>query len=567
MKKSFSFFISAIFVLFLGSNIFAQTHEMYLSIPTEATYINEIIMGDTLTDGSRADLERVYVLQRGGTWFYNGVIKNIDWTVRIKAEDGTGAKPIIYGSVEEGGSNVPIDFIDAQGSVYLKDIAVNGIFDLDPTYCSFTYGAPRELIVYNVAGDYTMTVDGCIFENAYQADLRTFAGIRSINVTNCIFANSGTTPWQSISNGRAVDLRNTSCDTLLMVNNTFVNGNDRVVRHIASTARMNTFIFEHNTVINNGGRYGVMALGLIGDKIQIRNNLFIDPMAFGADTAMQRQWDFVEAGETWSETIVDRVNMPFIYSQMEETPYATDFDIKNNYWHFTPEILAVWERIKTETGNQTLRVPDPLTRFITSQLADPSTAFIELTDGITFTDAPAPMADMVYWNLSPGPEGAGENSNGGTAFKDYDRRTTIYHRDTLDCSYPTTSVAYSAASGEYPLGDLNWFPTKKAEWETAGGWTDVEYTGEIPTDFSLSQNYPNPFNPTTKISYAIPEASKVKLQIFDILGREVATLVNNSQQAGSYTIDFNASQLTSGVYVYKLTSQNHSVSKKMLLIK
>ena len=245
MKKSFYYLLTTVFLLFFGSKLFAQ-HEMYLSSPTEITYINEIIMGDTLSDGSRADLDRVYVLQRGGTWFFNGVIKNIGWDVRIKAEDTEGDLPIIYGAVEAGGSNVPIDFIDAQGSVYLKNIAINGIFDLDPEYASFTYGAPKELIVYGVSGDYTLTVDGCIFEHAYQADLRTFAGIRSINVTNCIFANSGAAPWKGVGDGRAVDLRNTSCDTLLMVNNTFINGQDRIVRHIASTARLNNFIFEHN---------------------------------------------------------------------------------------------------------------------------------------------------------------------------------------------------------------------------------------------------------------------------------------------------------------------------------
>jgi hypothetical protein len=567
MKQSFHLLITAVFILILGTSTFAQDHEMYLSAPTEATYINDIIMGDTLSTGERADLDRVYVLQRGGVWFFNGVIRNIEWPLRIKAEDGDGPLPIIYGTIEQGGTNVPIDFIDAQGDIYLTNIAVNGIFDLDPEYASFTYGAPKELVVFWTAGDYTMTVKGCIFENAYQANLRTFGGIRSVNVTDCIFANNGTAPWQSISNGRAVDLRNTSCDTLLMVNNTFVNTNDRIVRHIASTARLNTFIFEHNTIVNNGGRYGVLAMGLIGDKVQIRNNLFVDPMAFGADTISQRQWDFKENGEPFSETITDKVKMSWLYSQHEETAYGTNFDIKNNYWYNSPEVAAVWETIKTQFGNSTLQAAPFMTDFIESQLDDPSTAFTELTNGITFTDAPGPMDGMVYWNLSPAPEGCGGNSNGGTAFQDFDRRTTVYHRDTLDCSYPTASAAYTGAQGGYPAGDLNWFPTKKAEWEAAGGWTDIEYVNDIPTDFSLSQNYPNPFNPSTKISFSIPVESKVKLQVFDILGRQVATLVNGMQQAGTYSVDFNASDLASGVYVYKLSTQDYTVSKKMLLMK
>lgn len=565
MKQTFQYLFTAVLLLFLGSNIFAQTHEMYLAAPTEATYINEIVMGDTLADGNRADLERVYVLQRGGTWFFNGVIKNIGWDIRIKAEDAEGPIPIIYGVVEEGGSNVPIDFIDAQGSVYLKNIAVNGIFDLDPEYASFTYGAPRELVVYNVSGDYTMTVDGCIFEHAYQADLRTFAGIRSINVTNCTFANSGAAPWKGVGDGRAVDLRNTSCDTLLMVNNTFVNGQDRVVRHIASTARLNNFIFEHNTVVHNGGRYGVMALGLIGDKVQIRNNLFVDPMAFGADTLAQRQWDFRENGETFNSSLPDKVNMVWVYHQKEETPYATTFDIKNNYWLDTPEMLANWDNIRTNF-DPLIKSAAPLSDYITSQLDDPSKAFTEL-DNITFGNVPEPMTGMVYWYHRPSPEGSGGNSSGGSEFQNMDKRTTVYHRDTLDCSYSTSSPAYTGALGGYPAGDLNWFPGKKAEWEAAGGITDVQKLELLPTQYSLEQNYPNPFNPSTTIRFNIPEAGNVRISIYNVLGQEVATVVNQKLEAGSYNYNFDASKLASGVYVYQLKTENFVTSKKMMLLK
>ena len=351
-----------------------------------------------------------------------------------------------------------------------------------------------------------------------------------------------------------------------MVNNTFVNGNDRVVRHIGSTARLNNFIFEHNTVVNNGGRYGFMALGLIGDKVQIRNNLLVDPMGFGADTSLNRQSDFIECGETFSETIVSRVNMALIYSQLEETPYATDFDMQNNYYCNTQDMLDTWEQLRTETGKATLKAPSPLTRFLESQV-DLAKAFIDLDPDFTFTEAPAPMTGMVYWNISLPPFGADENSKGGDGFTDYDRRTTIYHRDTLDCTYATSSPAYTGALGGYPAGDLNWFPDKKAAWEAAGGWTDIEHVSDVPTDFSLSQNYPNPFNPTTKISYSLPGASKVKLQIYDVLGRVVATLVNTQQAAGSYSVDFNAASLASGVYVYQLSTSDFTVSKKMMLMK
>ncbi len=89
----------------------------------------------------------------------------------------------------------------------------------------------------------------------------------------------------------------------------------------------------------------------------------------------------------------------------------------------------------------------------------------------------------------------------------------------------------------------------------------------LPAKYELSQNYPNPFNPTTQINYSLEKAGMVSLKIYDILGRVVADLVNKHQESGSYTVDFNASNLSTGVYFYKLESGSFSSVKKMMLIK
>ena len=86
-------------------------------------------------------------------------------------------------------------------------------------------------------------------------------------------------------------------------------------------------------------------------------------------------------------------------------------------------------------------------------------------------------------------------------------------------------------------------------------------------DFHLAQNYPNPFNPSTKIEYSIPHASFVILKVYDILGREVATLVNEEKSVGNYNIEFNGNNLSSGTYFYKLQAGDYSSVKKMILIK
>ncbi|WP_337866387.1 T9SS type A sorting domain-containing protein [Ignavibacterium sp.] len=90
---------------------------------------------------------------------------------------------------------------------------------------------------------------------------------------------------------------------------------------------------------------------------------------------------------------------------------------------------------------------------------------------------------------------------------------------------------------------------------------------QILSDFYLNQNYPNPFNPNTVISWNVPFDSYQTLKVYDVLGNEVASLVNESRTAGSYSINFNASNLSSGVYYYKLTAGNFSVTKKMILMR
>jgi hypothetical protein len=91
------------------------------------------------------------------------------------------------------------------------------------------------------------------------------------------------------------------------------------------------------------------------------------------------------------------------------------------------------------------------------------------------------------------------------------------------------------------------------------------YTG--PKEFKLEQNFPNPFNPTTTIQYQLPQDAKVTLKVYDILGSEVATLVNEEQEAGYKEVKFNGSNIASGMYVYRLHSGNYVSTKKMMVVK
>ncbi len=141
----------------------------------------------------------------------------------------------------------------------------------------------------------------------------------------------------------------------------------------------------------------------------------------------------------------------------------------------------------------------------------------------------------------------------------------------------------SAGMGNFPLGDIyRWWPEKYASWKaqadaeraqitswlTNGLVTGVAKTNPgTPATYALSQNYPNPFNPSTEINYSVPQKGFVTLKVYNVLGQEVATLFEGERQAGEYAVNFNASQLTSGVYFYRLQAGNSSITKKMILMK
>jgi hypothetical protein len=113
------------------------------------------------------------------------------------------------------------------------------------------------------------------------------------------------------------------------------------------------------------------------------------------------------------------------------------------------------------------------------------------------------------------------------------------------------------------------------------GWMQVDYLAvptsilvdvteqpsALPITWSLGQNYPNPFNPATVVSYQLPAVSEVRLAVYDLLGREVATLVNEKKPAGSYTVRFDASGLASGVYLYRMMAGSFVQTRKMILLR
>ncbi len=153
-----------------------------------------------------------------------------------------------------------------------------------------------------------------------------------------------------------------------------------------------------------------------------------------------------------------------------------------------------------------------------------------------------------------------------------------------DLSYSNSEFLNTNGLGGFAIGDLNWFPDQKADWEAQ---REEEYallgealnSGEFPTSFDtpsanvpttieLKQNYPNPFNPSTQIEYTLAEPANITIEVYDTAGQRVATLVNDSfQQSGTHNVRFDASSLSSGVYFYRLSAGSQQLTGKMTLIK
>ena len=112
-----------------------------------------------------------------------------------------------------------------------------------------------------------------------------------------------------------------------------------------------------------------------------------------------------------------------------------------------------------------------------------------------------------------------------------------------------------------------YYRLKQVDYNGSFKYTDIVEITVAPTKFSLEQNYPNPFNPSTQINWQSPVGGRQTLKVFDVVGREVATLINDYKEAGNYEVEFDASQLASGVYFYQLKVGSFIENKKMLLLK
>ena len=211
----------------------------------------------------------------------------------------------------------------------------------------------------------------------------------------------------------------------------------------------------------------------------------------------------------------------------------------------------------------------------TTGTTEPSGKKYSVTDDFMTFDAAGRMIDEKYCDQLVNDTTWGIYSDNVSTY-DKNGRLTSYlgltrltydddgNLDTLECNTNAPGGHLVDSYGNDISLEQYWLRTV---FYYSQGPTGVTLTKPFPKELLLRQNYPNPFNPTTTISFEIPKASNVKLIVYDILGREVQTLVNETKQPGHYDVRFNAHNLASGVYLYRMQAGQFAQSRRFVLVK
>jgi pectinesterase len=200
---------------------------------------------------------------------------------------------------------------------------------------------------------------------------------------------------------------------------------------------------------------------------------------------------------------------------------------------------------------------NPITSFVLGRPWQnaPRTVFIKCEEPATLSPA-----GWSTWNVTPAVYAEYKCFGPGSDTK---QRLASISRQLTDQEAATYTVANILSKNTSPAFSYDWMP----DTTIVTSIEEEELMNSLPTKYELYQNYPNPFNPTTSIKYQLPKNGKVKISVYDILGSEIYKLVNEEQAAGSYEVKFNAANLASGVYFYRIEASDFIQSKKMILLK
>jgi hypothetical protein len=531
---------------------------------------------------SLAPATRVYYLKAAGTYScQNGpqsskTQKTIIMGPEQNIKKGTILPPVVSGLYATG--------INTTGSMTTnKDLLVKNI-DLEIGNSS---GNPSGWAFFNFGGSgFKLQVDNCIMEHTWWCWVGGPPALSVVKFTNDYMVNMSGHSCRR--NGGITDFNSGSAtlvDTLLVENCTHVNFQGTAYKFRVGYTT-NRAIFNHNDFIDMSG-FVIMNNGN-STNLSITNNIYVNcqlqafcPVLLTSDAGE------VDADGVAMGLVNLRVDSTFTANVAKHGVYA---DKNLTYWD--PSLSDIVSTLNAKpTNKSTAWVSQMITmNSRTTTLFANKTAYPKLTNGTWLSKLPAfKKTDVLFTTQLATLKAyaiAAVDTSYGTPLKSWRQAsnpeaTNFVYADfpiPIDLSY-TDADLLTAGLGGFPVGDLSWFPTQLATWNAQratemtriqgilDGTVGVANEQGLPQEFQLQQNYPNPFNPSTDISYTIAKAGNVTLDVYNILGQHVATLVNGVQAANTYKVNFNASGLSSGVYFYKLSTGNNEIIKKMVLMK
>ena len=557
MSKMFTLFLSTLLTLVLVSGALAQDQDSLLVPPDPnfaKDYLNSVIYGDTTDTGARKNLNRVYVLEIGGIYYFNNSIKTDGWDLKIVAKgDPTpefSKAVILVGKNDQGVQ--PTRFSEVHGDVEFKNLYFSCVTEDDKQVND----------VCDVYKDSAMIVmENCYVEWAKLFVFRVYSQHTTVKITDSYFNNI--TGFTGPFNGKVLSLEDQPTESVLMQNNTMVD-----IQGVMYKGRFNAvkhFKFDHNTVVNTfkwpfHSEYWVNA--------EITNNVFYNASAYGENMVDASNQD--PDGLLWG--LINIAPMPDSLLAQAGLADSSDrrMEVRNNSYFFDQDVkdyLAKWWAKDSV-------YEEPWMNERTQSWFDDDVAYPYLNGEAPIVEdiglVNYPTADSMIKKMDT-VRVSSKNKKKVWFWVDVDDNKVSNPTDRpWDLSYSNSSEAYTAGDDGFPIGDLNWFPDKKNEWITAIGDEEGE---PLAREFTLMQNYPNPFNPTTTIAYNLANKTQVQLIIYNVLGQKIKTLVNNKQTAGNHTVVWNGKNeagvsVPSGVYFYRLETKSGAQQvRKMMLLK
>ena len=497
------------------------------NIETFNNKLYDAIVADSIARKTNPNV--VFELNRGQSYPNGKIIKNYDYHLHIRAAAGTGIKPIITPGKKSDGT-YGNDFIQAYNHVTLENIEISGHTPTGSVLNRMfeTYGKKSRVVL-----------KGCAFDGDRGGMVAVLGDSMKVYAYDCTFGNTGHRKTSG-GNGRSIDFRPTALfvDTLIVQNCTHYNQTDRLIRNMGSV--VNYLKWDHNTAINNTGFHGSLQLGEVRKAI-VTNNIFANCISLGHYQSRTQE-------QTQPEKHFSIITLDTIFA-------GQSIVIRNNNIYTDKVISDVWAKYDTVSA------PWEITPTIKSAIGEANVAAAWFAEPLTFKTFCSPFSEYINAHLTNPkatsfPENWCVGGEGG------------YYADEINPSYGTTAISYTKADGGFPLGDLNFYPEKKAEWKA---WV-VTGISEIQSNFTEVSAYPNPFSDRTMVRVNINKADKVDVAIFDLTGKMVKQISNQNETAGIHEYwwngdNSNGNKVNTGIYMYKVVTSTGIKTGSLVCIK